>query len=253
VGSPATGGGCTLHVLARVPSAARPDPPIVGDCTDDESYDAATGDAVQHTTAHHGNGGLLVWRKADNWTAFTDGAITWLNGPNGLQSRPNAGPLFPWESAPAANPPPDSSPVTADWAVHDDPDKTFRYPAGWRPHSQDGFNYYLGPNGVKVRYQAPFGMPGSVTIQDLLGRMYTAFTGDKGCDTGDVAQDTINGYPAGTIRFSCRILDARIGIRTVIKRGQWVHYVEVAAPPAFWTGNEATLRAILASYRPKKD
>ena len=43
-------------------------------------------------------GGLLVWRKCDDWTAFTDGATTWINGPAGVVTRPNAGPLFPWES-----------------------------------------------------------------------------------------------------------------------------------------------------------
>jgi hypothetical protein len=57
-------------------------------------------------------GGLLVWRQADNWTAFTNGITTWINGPEGLAARPNAGPLFPWEAAtpaaaaPAAAPPP---------------------------------------------------------------------------------------------------------------------------------------------------
>ena len=44
-------------------------------------------------------GGLLVWRKADNFTAFTDGGTTWVNGPNGLQSRPN-GERFSWENDP---------------------------------------------------------------------------------------------------------------------------------------------------------
>ena len=33
--------------------------------------------------------GLLVWRKADNHTAFTDGYRTWVNGPYGLQVRLN--------------------------------------------------------------------------------------------------------------------------------------------------------------------
>ena len=78
-------------------------PQIVGDCTENEHFNQANGNAEQRTAR-----GLLVWRKADNWTAFTDGATTWINGPAGLASRPNAGPLFPWESrsapAPAAAP-----------------------------------------------------------------------------------------------------------------------------------------------------
>jgi hypothetical protein len=37
-----------------------------------------------------------VWRKADNWTAFTDGYRTWVNGPAGLVRRLNTE-RFPWE------------------------------------------------------------------------------------------------------------------------------------------------------------
>ena len=63
---------------------------IVGACLESEHYNA-TGDSVQQTT-----GGLLVWRKADNWTAFTDGYHTWINGPNGLVQRLNTE-RFDWE------------------------------------------------------------------------------------------------------------------------------------------------------------
>ncbi len=49
-------------------------------------------DGTQKTT-----GGLLVWRKADNHTAFTNGHETWINGPNGLQRRLNSE-RFPWEA-----------------------------------------------------------------------------------------------------------------------------------------------------------
>jgi sortase (surface protein transpeptidase) len=69
-------------------------PAEVGDCTDDESHNPANGDALQHSS-----GGLLVWRKADNWTAFTDGSHTWVNGPNGIQERLNTQ-RFSWEANP---------------------------------------------------------------------------------------------------------------------------------------------------------
>jgi hypothetical protein len=76
----------------------------VGRCLEDEHFNPANGNAEQRTTAHHGNGGLLVWRKADNWTAFTDGYWTWVNGPNGLQKRLNTE-RFDFEApAPAAAP-----------------------------------------------------------------------------------------------------------------------------------------------------
>jgi hypothetical protein len=72
---------------------------VVGACYENERFEPSTGNSLQRTV-----GGLLVWRKADNWTAFTDGGTTWINGPAGLASRPNAGPLFTWEAAPAPRP-----------------------------------------------------------------------------------------------------------------------------------------------------
>ncbi len=67
-------------------------PQNVGQCKANEAFNPANGNAEQGTT-----GGLLVWRKADNWTAFTDGYRTWLMGPAGLQDRLNDGPRFDWE------------------------------------------------------------------------------------------------------------------------------------------------------------
>lgn len=78
----------TLHDL---------DPADVGDCLDNQAS-SASGDALQHT-AH----GLLVWRKADNWTAFTDGYWTWINGPSGLAKRLNTQ-RFAWEANPGKLP-----------------------------------------------------------------------------------------------------------------------------------------------------
>ncbi|MGI8916475.1 MAG: hypothetical protein ACR2JY_22335 [Chloroflexota bacterium] len=66
-------------------------PDRIGTCLDDARYDA-TSDAVQHTS-----NGLLAWRKSDNWTAFTDGYHTWVNGPAGVQERLNSQ-RFSWEA-----------------------------------------------------------------------------------------------------------------------------------------------------------
>src|SRR5262245_45579839 len=51
-------------------------PPTVGDCLVNEHYNPVNGDSLQETTR-----GLMVWRKIDNFTAFTDGYRTWVNGP----------------------------------------------------------------------------------------------------------------------------------------------------------------------------
>lgn len=84
----------------------------VGACLESQRY-TADGNAEQRTS-----GGLLVWRKADNWTAFTDGARTWITGPGSvLVDRPNDE-RYPWESdagAPGATlvplPPPPPAPA----------------------------------------------------------------------------------------------------------------------------------------------
>ncbi len=67
-------GFATLHRLI---------PNIVGNCVTDETH-GSNGDGLQRTV-----NGLMVWRKADNFTAFTDGFRTWVNGPSGIQMRLN--------------------------------------------------------------------------------------------------------------------------------------------------------------------
>lgn len=90
--SPAAAADCqfvlgfkTLHDLI---------PEVVGDCRANERHNPLSGDGLQETTR-----GLLVWRRADNFTAFTDGYRTWINGPHGVQVRLNTE-RFPWESDP---------------------------------------------------------------------------------------------------------------------------------------------------------
>lgn len=73
-------------------------PQQVGACSSSEQHNPSNGDALQQT-----KGGLLVWRKADNWTAFTDGFHTWINGPQGLAERLNTQ-RFSWEADAAAYP-----------------------------------------------------------------------------------------------------------------------------------------------------
>lgn len=74
-------------------------PDVVGEPLENERYDPINGNSLQKTT-----GGLMVWRKAGNITAFTDGARTWIIGPNGLQERSNSE-RFEWEPAVLATTP----------------------------------------------------------------------------------------------------------------------------------------------------
>jgi hypothetical protein len=68
-------------------------PDLVGDCRAEEQFDPVAERTEQLTT-----GGLLVWDKQTNVTSFTDGEKNWLQGPRGLESRPNEGRLLSWES-----------------------------------------------------------------------------------------------------------------------------------------------------------
>jgi hypothetical protein len=64
---------------------------VAGQPVEDE-WHGANGDGIQRTTI-----GMMVWRKADNGTAFTNGYMTWVNGPYGMQMRLNSD-RFPWEA-----------------------------------------------------------------------------------------------------------------------------------------------------------
>ncbi len=70
-------------------------PDVVGEPLENEHHNPANGDSLQQTTR-----GLMVWRKADNWTAFTDGYRTWVRGPGGqVYERLNTE-RFDWEPKP---------------------------------------------------------------------------------------------------------------------------------------------------------
>jgi uncharacterized protein YkwD len=66
-------------------------PQVVGSPQEEEHWGEG-GDSLQQTST-----GLMVWRKADNWTAFTNGSRTWVNGPYGVMERGNEE-RFEWEA-----------------------------------------------------------------------------------------------------------------------------------------------------------
>jgi photosystem II stability/assembly factor-like uncharacterized protein len=89
--TPAPAGPCTFILgFATIQGLDSSD---IGTCVDNQAF-AANGDAQQHTS-----NGLLAWRKADNWTAFTNGYWTWINGPGGLVKRLNTQ-RYSWEANP---------------------------------------------------------------------------------------------------------------------------------------------------------
>ncbi len=89
--SPSQAQGCQF--VLGFAEIQRQIPDIVGICVTNEIHDQ-NGNANQMTT-----GGMMQWRKSDNFTAFTDGFRSWVNGPCGLEQRLNTQ-RFPWEANP---------------------------------------------------------------------------------------------------------------------------------------------------------
>jgi hypothetical protein len=132
-------------------------PDEVGNCLENEHFNTANGNSEQRTTAR-GAGGLLVWRKSDNWTAYTDGYRTWVNGPFGLEERLNTE-RFPWENDPVVTPTPvpTAVPVTPTpnvptvyltWSIDGSGN-----PVGyWRDQNGVVSNFGVGNYTIIVRY-----------------------------------------------------------------------------------------------------
>jgi len=170
-------------------------PQLVGACREDEHH-GATGDALQQTTD-----GLLVWRKADNWTAFTDGVHTWVNGPGGLAYRSNEQ-RFEWEGdASGFSRPPTTGPRcgTERWAV-----KTLSDSAAGtvglssQPNSVDGLRALPAPRVGTASPRITGTESTTFTIQAQLVRM--ALEDDQDihlvvADPGDAAHTMIVEFP----------------------------------------------------------
>ncbi|HLQ35827.1 MAG TPA: hypothetical protein VK457_24325 [Chloroflexota bacterium] len=157
----------------------------VGDCIDSQFLAQGNGDQQQHTTK-----GLMAWRKSDNWTAFTNGYKTWINGPNGLVSRLNSD-RFPWEKdTPAAAPAPATAPAPAP-AASSGAYLDIRGP--WRlennntiysvQEDQDGYIVMM-PNSMRqCTSSGQSVISGNVDFKSVRSPMNTVFTGTLGGNT----------------------------------------------------------------------
>lgn len=179
-------------------------PATVGNCIDNQTF-AANGDALQHTSS-----GLLAWRKADNWTAFTDGYHTWINGPSGIQQRLNTQ-RYSWEgdaqmsglpvidAIPLPSTAPTASPLTSVGCQN----------SVQLPSTFDGSTFVFGPNRLAinvprdwcVRYPITMDVDAfqpfegtAVLLGPLLGEQITlAITGRDGLDGANKAMAYFTG------------------------------------------------------------
>ncbi len=225
-------------------------PDKVGDCKTNEYHNPDNGDGLQETT-----GGLLVWRKADNWTAFTDGYRTWINGPSGLQQRLNTE-RFSWEQEapkPAATPAPTAG---VQWAVHEDGEKRFKYPQGWKPTTRNSgglvHNYYDSPDGqAALYYLAPFDVGPGFKADDLIAWNTKAWASRGNFAYGPREQTTIGGFPAVVQWYEFTGYGASRGVGAAIQQGTRVHYIAVMAVTPAWPRYEPVLLEVIRSYTPK--
>lgn len=191
-------GGCefvlgfkTLHDLI---------PSIVGSCLENEHFNPANGDSLQRTTK-----GLLVWRKADNHTAFTDGYHTWVNGPNGLQERLDSQ-RFAWE------PNPDHLPIAP---AAPPPAIIGRCDAGMLAIHQAGGGVAVGNVGVVVGLRNTsatpcflFGYPGALLLDANRAPLPTKLTwSTQGYLIGTVSETRVVLKPNGDAYFVLEFTD----------------------------------------------
>ena len=242
-------------------------PDKVGDCLVNEYHNPLNGDGLQDTTSWHGKGGLMVWRKADNWTAYTDGSTTWLNGPRGLQSRPNSGPLFDWERPSAdtptsARPTPEPTPgVNIAWTKFEDGAKTFKYPAGWTYRTRQAVvseggalhQYLYSPDEKAWLYfLAPFNVGVGFKTEDFIIWNTKAWAGRGNYINGAREFTTINGYPAVIQWYEFTGASPQRGVGMAVQQGQFVHYISGNAVTASFPGYEAILLDSIRSFTPKR-
>ena len=142
-------------------------PDVVGDCKTNEYHNPDSGDGLQLTT-----GGLLVWRKADNWTAFTDGYRTWIVGPLGLQQRLNTE-RFAWERDRPATSSPDSAPcsmtpqVVTSVATRRDPDGSLVWQGSLRNPCGGVASFVVDVTARRSEDGLPFADAPTILVQDL--------------------------------------------------------------------------------------
>ena len=233
-------------------------PDKVGPCRTSEHHNLINGDGLQETAGVDGKGGLLVWRKADNWTAYTDGYRTWINGPLGLQQRLNTE-RFPWETSA----PPEPKPGEIRWSLHEDSERSFKYPSGWTFRSRVsgglGHNYYDSPDGKAYIYYVDPMWTGAGFDRpwDHLTMQLKAWDSRLDFNWGPQEKTTIAGHLAGLQWYEFPrgdehgVWPANRGVAAAIQSGQRTHLIDGRADSEHFAKYEPILLEAIRSYVPK--
>ncbi len=171
-------------------------PQIVGNCLEDEHHNPFNGDGFQATA-----NGLLVWRKADDFTAFTNGSRTWINGPFGLQTRLNTE-RFSFETdslLPALRNAEFTLPLL------NDQETTFRLSNGVFDNPAQGVHVQL------IEDKTAFGDLNGDGVNDAAAILAVSF-GGSGTFIWVVPVLNVNGTP---VQVDRRLLGDRVGVNNV--------------------------------------
>ena len=216
------------------------EPSVVGSCQENQRFNPGNGNAEQRTT-----GGLMVWRKADNWTAFTDGYRTWINGPQGLQQRLNTE-RFSWE--------PDGSPAAPSTAAQ--PPVPAAAPPSTAPASLSVADVaaLIRPSVVHIRTASGTGS-GVLVAEGVLTNAHVV----EGARTADVTTADGRSSTATVVRLDTAadlaLLSAPAGIQVITVAGarqqrQGDTLLALGYPKSSVLGTSATLTTgILSAFR----
>lgn len=229
-------------------------PDKVGPCRSSEHHNPLNGDGLQETSGVDDKGGLLVWRKADNWTAYTDGYRTWINGPNGLQMRLNTE-RFPWEQEPTPVPVGTAVPDNVQWLQHQVPGMTIRYPADWTVsnHLERGIGrvIFTSPD-ARARFEiyTPMMAPG-VTASEYLTVLSTTMAKTfPGFTAEGVRAVTIGGLPGAQQLQKSSGSKPSVSLLTIVQQGSYQRHLYAYADLDVWPTYEPLIRAMVGSYAP---
>lgn len=220
-------GFSTLHDLI---------PDRVGQCLENEWHNPQNGDALQRTT-----GGLMAWRKSDNWTAFTNGSQTWVNGPLGLQERSNDQ-RFWWEQNPE------------NLAIVPAPVAGERCHTAGLSISRSGGGAAAGHAGAYLSFTnnlaVPctfYGYPGAQMLDALGTPMRTQVVRGNGYMFKDPGPATITVPPGGTASFGLEWGQVTVGTETTCPESSTLlvtppdEYVSLSIPMYIHACNFGTL------------
>jgi len=139
------------------------------------------------------------------------------------------------------------------YSVHKDPEKSFKYPTGWRPETVNRYsiahNYYVSPSGAgAIYYLARYGMGPGFKMEDFVTYFVHAMQGRGNFYAEKQERATIDGLPAILQWYNVTGGNPVKGIAMVVQRNQDIYYISTMAGTDVWDSYEPVLLECLKSF-----